>query len=216
VRTGITPDLFPRRPRREQAVAGVADRPLRVLYVGRLVPEKRPLDLVGALARLAADGVPVQARMVGAGPLGEALRAAVVATGLSGRVELVGPQSEAEVPAHYAWADVFCLPSEAEGLPVVLMEAMACELPVVTTRIAAVPELVDDGRTGLLVTPGDVDTLAAALARLAADPALRTRMGRAGRRTVLRDHDAGRNARLLHDLLSGLTVPRAAGGGRVA
>jgi glycosyltransferase involved in cell wall biosynthesis len=78
---------------------------------------------------------------------------------------------------------VFCLPSFAEGVPVVLMEAMAMERPVVTTRIMGVPELVHDEHDGLLVAPGEVDELAAALRRLT-DPGLRRRLGQAGRATV--------------------------------
>jgi colanic acid/amylovoran biosynthesis glycosyltransferase len=216
VRMGVVPATFPARPPAEVDADDGTPGPLKVLFVGRLVPEKRPLDLVRALAKATAEGLDLRARFVGTGPLAGALRAAVVANQLADRVELVGGQSEAEMPDHYAWAEVLCLPSEAEGLPVVLMEAMASEVPVVTTRIAAVPELVDDARTGLLIDPGDVGALAGALVRLAADPELRVRLGRAGREAVLRDHDAGLNARVLVDLLARVTTPQNLGGDRVA
>ena len=88
-----------------------------------------------------------------------------------------------------AAADVFCLPSFAEGLPVVLMEAMASGLPVVATRIAGVAELVEDGVEGLVVRPGRADELEEALARLATDPDFRRRAGAAGRAKVEREHD---------------------------
>ena len=91
---------------------------------------------------------------------------------------------------YYAGADVFCLPSFAEGVPVVLMEAMASGRAVVTTRIAGVPELVDDGISGLLVVPGNVGQLATALERLASSPEEREKMGLAGRHKVIEEFDA--------------------------
>ena len=100
-------------------------------------------------------------------------------------------------------ADVLAAPSvptrggKREGIPVVLMEAMATGLPVVASRLSGIPELVTDGVDGLLVPPGDDAALADALARLAADPSLRARLGAAGRETVLRDFDVDRNAALL-------------------
>ena len=84
----------------------------------------------------------------------------------------------------YAAADVFCLPSFAEGLPVVLMEAMAMELPCVTTQIAGIPELIRNGVDGLLVPPSDVDALVNALARLMDHAELRERLGRTGARAL--------------------------------
>ena len=101
----------------------------------------------------------------------------------------------------YARADVFCLPSFGEGVPIVLMEAMAMRLPVVTTHIAGIPELVDHDVSGLLLPPGRVDALAAALTRLAADPELRARMGEAGRRKVETEFESGASARELRELL---------------
>jgi glycosyltransferase involved in cell wall biosynthesis len=89
---------------------------------------------------------------------------------------------------------VFCLPSFAEGLPVVLMEAFATGLPVVASRITGIPELVEDGVSGALVEPGRADLLADALESLCADPALRARMGAAGRERVVRDFDIDRSA----------------------
>ncbi|MDQ1487333.1 MAG: colanic acid/amylovoran biosynthesis glycosyltransferase, partial [Actinomycetota bacterium] len=121
----------------------------------------------------------------------------VIARDLVDSVRLVGPVGQDELPARYAWADVFCLPSFSEGLPVVLMEALLCEVPVVTTAIAAIPELVRDGETGLLVPAGRPDLLADALERLAHDPQLRQQLGRAGRAAVLRDFDGAANGAAL-------------------
>ncbi|MFI7589571.1 glycosyltransferase family 4 protein [Spongisporangium articulatum] len=177
-------------------------RPARVLFVGRLVPEKGPMVLLDALARLAVTAPgSVEARIVGAGPLAADLAARVRALGLHD-VQLLGALGQDDLPDQYAWADVFCLPSFAEGLPVVLMEAMATGLPVVTTPIAGIPELVTDGVHGLLVPPGRPDALVTALAALAGDPDRRRRLGRRGAQAVAQQHDAARNAALLLDVFA--------------
>lgn len=181
-------DLTRYRPQTRDRAAGA---PLRVLFVGRLVPDKAPEDLVAALA-----GRPdVELVIAGDGPL----RATLTAPG----VRLLGPVSQEQLPDWYDWADVLALPSRAEGLPVVLMEALATGLAVVTTPVAGIPELVEDDVTGLLVPPGDRAALAAAIDRLR-DPALRQRLGAAGRSRVLTDHDADTAAVPLLDALSGL------------
>jgi colanic acid/amylovoran biosynthesis glycosyltransferase len=116
-------------------------------------------------------------------------------------VRWLGAVGQDEIRRHYAEADAFCLPSFAEGVPVVLMEAMATALPVVATRIAGIPELIEDGESGLLVAPARSDELADALTRLAGSPELRSQLGQRGRRAVIDGYDAGRWARALADLL---------------
>jgi colanic acid/amylovoran biosynthesis glycosyltransferase len=172
----------PISPRRDDGV-------LRVLTVGRLVPEKGSPVLVDALERLRDLGVSFEARLVGGGELEPLLRRRIETAGLSRHVSLTGPLGQHELPAQYHWADVFCLPSFQEGLPVVLMEAMATELPVVTTAIAGIPELVQDGHTGRVLTPGRPDLIAGELAQLGADVARRRLWGQAGRRRVQSQHD---------------------------
>ena len=159
--------------------------PLRILDVGRLVPEKGAPVLLGAVTQLTERGIDVELRLVGGGDLEAGLSAEIAERGLADRVVLVGPVGQDEILAQYHWADVFCLPSFAEGLPVVLMEAMATELPVVTTPINGIPELVKDGCNGLLVAPGRSDLLADALAALAADPERRRRLGQQARGDVV-------------------------------
>lgn len=190
----------------DQSAYPVVDRtardpsdPLRVLFVGRLVPEKGPTLLLDAVEQL--DGVPVLVQVVGAGHLADSLVVRVAERGLADRVELVGPVGQEELPARYAWADVLCMPSFAEGLPVVLMEALATALPVVTTPIAGITELVTHEVTGLLVAPGRADALAEALRRLHADPPLRHQLGDAGRRRVQEMHTPEPNALALDALL---------------
>jgi len=163
---------------------GSGDGWLRVLCVGRLVHLKGPTILVEAIAELARRGVAVRATLVGDGPKRASLERLVERHGVADRVELTGSIGQDAIRARYAEADVFCLPSFGEGIPVVLMEAMAMGLPVVTTRITGVPELVDDRESGLLVTAGRRDELVDALGVLAGDPERRSRMGNAGRRKV--------------------------------
>lgn len=173
--------------------------PLRVLFVGRLVPEKGPSVLLDAVGRM--DAIPVEVQLVGSGGLADQLAAQVVGRGLADRVKMAGPLGQDELPECYRWADVLVLPSFAEGLPVVLMEALATGLPVVTTPIAGIGELVEDGVTGLLVAPGRSDQLADALVRLHGDPDLRHRLGRAGRARVEEQFAPRPNAQVLDALL---------------
>src|SRR5208282_5506647 len=104
-----------------------------------------------------------------------------------------GAVNQDHIRDFYASADAFCLSSFAEGLPVVLMEAMAMEIPCVTTHIAGIPELIRDGEDGLLVTPSDTDALAKALARLMDDAELRQQLGKSGRARVVEHFDLRRS-----------------------
>jgi glycosyltransferase involved in cell wall biosynthesis len=181
LRLGVPVDQFARS-------APAPAEPL-VVSLGRLVPEKGQAVLVGAIARLREQGRDVRCVIAGAGPLEDDLRALCGELGVADLVELPGAVPPAGVPALLENASVFCLPSLAEGLPVVLMEAMASGLPVVATRVMGIPELVEDGSTGLLVPPGREADLAAALLRVLDDEELTARLVRAGREKVRRDHD---------------------------
>jgi glycosyltransferase involved in cell wall biosynthesis len=182
VHCGVEPDqvALPAAPR----AAGT-----HILSVGRLVPEKAQSVLLDALVQLAEREVDASVTFVGDGPDRDRLIAHCHALGLDERVTFTGALGQDELPARWAAADVFCLPSFDEGVPVVLMEAMACGLPVVTTRIAGIPELVDDGVNGVLVPPGRADLLADALEAVLRDATARHRLGAAGRETVARDFD---------------------------
>jgi colanic acid/amylovoran biosynthesis glycosyltransferase len=208
VRCGLD---FARIPNVDEARddAGARGR-LRVLSVGRLVPDKGQLLLLEAVAALRDCGVGVSLTLVGDGPDRAALIDAVRRLGIGEAVVLAGAVDQERLPELYLSHDVFCLPSFAEGLPVVLMEAMAYGIPVVATRIAGVSELVEDGLSGAVVAAGRVDLLVDVLSRLAADPELRARWAHAGRRRVRDEYDIRASARALADLFGcrvGVTVP---------
>jgi glycosyltransferase involved in cell wall biosynthesis len=159
-------------------------------FVGRLGAQKGVPLLIEAAARLAQQGVAFHLTLCGDGELRGEIEAAITAARLGDRVTLTGYCDAATVRRHILAARAFVLPSFAEGLPVVLMEALALERPVITTAIAGVPELVDAG-CGWLIPAGTVDALVAAMAEaLAAAPETLARMGAEGRARVLAAHDA--------------------------
>jgi len=171
------------------AAAAVDGEPLRILSIGRLIEFKGFHHLMQACAILRDREIPFQCTIAGDGPWGERLselRAGLKLT--KQQVILAGRRSHEELKAELARSHVFALPSVVDSkgasdiLPTVIMEAMAAALPVVSTRLVGIPEMVEDGESGLLVEPGDEVGLADALARLAADPELRARYGAAGKR----------------------------------
>lgn len=167
--------------------------PVALLCVGRLTPAKGQVLLVQACARLRDAGVPFRLTMVGEGPDRVRVEAEITRQGLGAQVRLTGALPQDGVRRELAAADVFVLPSLAEGIPVVLMEAMSSGVPCVSTPVNGIPELIEHGRTGLLATPGDVDSLTGQLQLLAADPALRRAMACAAREKVETDFDLERN-----------------------
>ncbi|HTG11717.1 MAG TPA: glycosyltransferase family 4 protein [Candidatus Eisenbacteria bacterium] len=171
-------DQFWRAPRRPR------NAPV-VLSVARMYPRKRLSDLLHAAAILRARVPGIQVRIVGRGPEWEALVRLHAALGLGDSVVLLGDLTRERLAEEYVNASVFCLPSVQEGFGIVFLEAMAAELPVVACRIAAVPEVVLDATTGLLVGPRDPGALAEALERLILEPALARRLGQEGRRRAL-------------------------------
>jgi glycosyltransferase involved in cell wall biosynthesis len=157
---------------------------LVVLYSGRLRTRKAVAVLLEAVARLRREEPGVALVLVGDGEQRPALREQAERLGIAGAVRFVGKVPRDEMARRLADADVFCLPSLYEGLPLAVLEAMAAGLPVVATAVSGIPEAVEDGATGLLVPPEDADALARALGELARDPERRRRMGEAGRRKL--------------------------------
>jgi glycosyltransferase involved in cell wall biosynthesis len=174
----------------------------RLLFVGRLAAVKGVPVLLTAFAGLRRAFPGASLTLIGDGPERARLAAEAARLGLTGAVTFAGTRAQDEVAAALAQTDIFVLPSFAEGVPVVLMEAMASRLPVVATAIAGVPELVEHGVAGLLVPPGDALALEQALKRLLGDPGLRQRMGAAGRAAVVAGFDGATEAAKLAALLA--------------
>lgn len=170
--------------------------------MGRLVPAKGQHVLIRACALLAREGFRFRLVLVGDGPDGVSLKRMIREYGLSDHVELTGPLGQPEVRAWYDRADIFVLASFAEGLPVVLMEAMAKTIPSVSTRITGHGELIRSGENGLLVPASDTDGLTKALRSLLTDPKLRDRLGKAGRESVLAEFDLNANCVKMAELFT--------------
>jgi len=183
---GVDTNLFlPGDQAAARAALGLDDQP-RLLYVGRLAPIKGLETLLDAMARLRASGTPVHLSIVGGDadePLNGhegALRARLARLDLGGTVTFVGAQPQERLRAWYVAADATVLPSHYESFGMVALEAMACGIPVVASRVGGLQTTVRDGVTGLLVRESDPAALAGALDRLLGDPDLRFRLGREG------------------------------------
>ena len=179
-------------------------KPFRFLSVGRLVEKKGFPVFFDALALLAKRGRDFQADIVGGGPMDPALRKQAEDLGLAGRIHLAGPQPQERVRQYYDEADAFvlaCLEAgnrDMDGTPIVLIEAMALGVPVISTPVSGNPELIDSGSSGLLVSPGDAAALANAMERLMDDPERTRRLAESARRTIESGFDLDSNiARLV-------------------
>lgn len=190
---GVDPEVFAPAPH-------ACGEPCEVLCVGRLVAAKGQHILLAAARRLQQQSKRVVFRLVGDGPDRASLQEEVRRHGLEECFRLEGPVNQDRIGDFYRRADIFVLPSFAEGIPVVLMEAMAMEIPCITTYVAGIPELIRNDVDGILVPPSDEEALAAAIVRLMEDAALRRRLGCAGRERVRQNYDLARNTGRLADV----------------
>jgi len=210
IHMGIEPERYEpaEKPAHEDRPEKETEGPARLLCVAALKPYKGLPVLLAACEALVREGRDIVCEVVGEGPDRRTLEREIRRRGLSGegeeeRVRLPGALPQEEVARRLARADVFVLPSvvakdgQMEGLPVVLMEALAARRPTVATRLSGIPELVEDGVTGLLVEPGDPQALAAAVARLLDDRELASRLAEAGRRRVEAEYDLRHTAAAL-------------------
>lgn len=167
--------------------------PPHILCVGRLAPEKGQALLLEAVAALNAEGRPVHLRLVGDGPDRKWLESRAAELGIASNVEFAGWVDQARLMALYAETDLFVMPSLAEGIPMVLMEAMAMQIPCVAPRITGIPELIEHGVDGMLFAVGDVEDLKQKIRDLLESPELWAQIGRQARARVARDYDMARN-----------------------
>ena len=181
-RCGIDLDRFAPRP--------LPPQPSRMLCVARLIAKKGVGTLIEACRLLRDRGVALECEIVGEGPLRRKLEAQVREAGLGDLVRLTGPATQLAVRERYAAAHLFVLPciiapdGDRDGLPIAILEALACGLPVISTPVAGIPEVLRDGANALLVPPGDPPALADAVARLLSDPPLYHRLAANARASV--------------------------------
>jgi glycosyltransferase involved in cell wall biosynthesis len=187
----FVPDLSPRN-----------DSVVEIVCVGRLVPTKGQLILLRAFSELLRKGYPVRLRLIGEGADRPRLERFIVENGLGNAVVLEGARNHESTRRLLGGADIFALASFAEGLPVALMEAMAMQIPCVSTYVGAIPELIRDGVEGLLVPASSHESLAYALERLLVNPELRQTLARSGRLRVVELYDLERNVSCLATALA--------------
>ncbi len=174
LRYGATVDAV-----RERASLGLEGDTVALVFVGNLIPHKGLQMTIRALSRV--HGPSWRLFVMGDGPDESASRILATGLGVADRVSFLGRRAPEGVERVVAASDALVLPSSVEGMPYVILEAMACAKPVVSTHAFGIPEAVADGESGLLVEPGDVEGLSRALQALIKDAALRERLGRAGR-----------------------------------
>ncbi len=175
----------------------------RLVCVGRLGQAKGQLALVQAAARLAAEGLQFELALIGDGPMRQPIESLIAKHNLHDHVKLLGWRDNDEVRREIQNSRAMVMPSFAEGLPVVFMESLALERPVITTHIAGVPELVRHGTSGWLVTPSAIEPLVDAMREALTMPVNRLwQMGRAGAEIVAENHSAVRNAAELANLFA--------------
>lgn len=179
-----------------------SQRGQRLLFVGRLAGVKGVPILLDALAVVKKQIPDVRLRIAGDGPDRSSLEKQAQELGISANVEFLGYQSQQQVRELLAETDAFVMASFAEGVPVVLMEALAAGVPVVATQIAGIPELVEHGVNGYLVPPGSASALAERVVELMSDSDLRQRMGAAGRLKVANEFNIASEAKRLVTVLT--------------
>ena len=184
---GVDPQHFRSEPR------GADHSPLQIVSVGRLVPAKGQLILLSSLRQLLEKRHPVHLTFIGDGSDRKLLEAFVTENYLADSVTFLGALNHDQTRARLGQADIFVLPSFAEGVPVALMEAMAMEIPCVSTQIAGIPELIENEVDGILVPASSDTALAGAIERLIQSPELRRQIGSAARKKVINCYNLNKN-----------------------
>lgn len=209
VRCGIVPDHYPLRHH-----LPTPGEPFEIISVGSLQPYKGHPVLLRACALLRDRGIPVRCRIIGEGQERPRLEQMIEELGLASHVSLLGAQPQEAVARLLPTAHCYVQPSiiepsgKMEGIPVALMEALACALPVVATSISGIPELVRPGETGYLAPPADSLALANALAEIYQQPERADKLGRAGRELVRQEFELKSNVRRLSNLFNQVITAR--------
>lgn len=189
-RLGVDPEVFDVRPAPDGDI-------FDILCTARLVPAKGLSILLLAAVDLIHAGRRVHLHLVGDGPARKSLDKTAFELGIADNVTFYGTINQIRLQSILLVADVFVLPSFAEGVPVVLMEAMAKEIPCISTYVAGVPELIESGVSGLLVFPSDPELLVKARTNLMDDHELALRLGKTGRRKIIECYNLQVNVRHL-------------------
>lgn len=176
--------------------------PPRLLCVGRLAPEKGQALLLEVMAALNSEGFPVHLRLVGDGPDRASLEKRAAELSVTSSVEFAGRVDQDHLMELYRETDLFVLSSLAEGIPMVLMEAMAMQIPCVAPCITGIPELIEHGVQGMLFAVGDVPDLKEKIRSLLETPGLCARIGQQARARVIRDYDAAQNSERFAEILT--------------
>ncbi len=206
IHCGIEPNLYPARP-----IVLERSTPLRILSIGSLQPYKGQKHLIQACQYLAQRGIPFHCQIIGGGEERPRLEKQINDLGLADHVELTGPLVQSQVAKRLSQADCYVQPSiitasgKMEGIPVSLMEALACQVPCIATSISGIPELIQPGKTGYLVPPGDAQALADAMIEVYQQPAAASNLAAAGRSLVLQEFELQANVRQLAALFRTVT-----------
>jgi glycosyltransferase involved in cell wall biosynthesis len=200
-RVGIDPSLYvPGKPRENKI--------LRIISVGRLVSAKGQYILIEALAKLLNENYSLELVLVGDGPERHLLEQLTVTLKVEDRVMFTGGITEAEVLQQLSRADIFVLPTVSEGISVAIMEAMAMEVPVISCAVSAVPELIQNYHDGILVPPGDLEALCAAMRLLIENVEWRIAFGAAGREKIQTKFNLSTNVEVFGEILKSRLAPK--------
>lgn len=174
---------------------GISEKDKVLIFIGSLSKEKGILELMAAFTKVNSTKANLHLVIIGNGPEQLRIQNIVASHNIETKVHIIGCRPHDEIPKYLSSADIFALPSHTEGLPNVVLEAMACELPVIATRVGGIPEVVEEGRSGILIDKKNVDSLKDAIESLIKNESMAKEMGINGRKNVENNFSWYRNAK---------------------